>query len=111
MLSKLSIVLEKLNHENIEVYILPSLEKLAKDGSQYVRISLIQAICQSSSYFSVDTSIDKLLPIMNQLLKDESFDVRMSLADNIHSFNSSIGPDKVLLYSIPMISQMMKDNQ
>lgn len=110
-LSSLTHVIEKLSSENIEVFILPSFEKLVKDPSQYVRLSLVQAICQTSSHFGVNTSIQKLLPIINQLIKDDSFDVRISFADNMHFFNASIGPEKVLIYSVPLILQMMKDNQ
>jgi serine/threonine-protein phosphatase 2A regulatory subunit A len=111
ILSNLHFVIERLTKDKVEVYILPSFEKLAKDPSQYVRLSLVQAICQSSSGFGVDTSVQKLLPIINQLIRDESFDVRMSLADNLNSFNSSIGPEKVLQHSVPLILQMVKDNQ
>ena len=110
-LANLVHVIEKLSNDNIEVYILPSFEKLSKDTSQYVRLSLVQAICQTSSFFGVDTSIQKLLPIINSLIKDDSFDVRISFADNMHAFNASLGCEKVLMYSVPLILQMMKDNQ
>ena len=110
-LANLSHVIEKLSTENIDIFILPSFEKLSKDPSHYVRLSLVQAICQNSARLGVDTSIQKLLPIINQLIKDESFDVRISLADSMHLFNASIGPDKVLVYSVPFVLQLMKDNQ
>ena len=110
-LANLSHVIEKLSTENTDIFILPSFEKLAKDPSHYVRLSLVQAVCQNSSRLGVDTSIQKLLPIISQLIKDDSFDVRISFADNMHYFNASIGPDKVLMYSVPFILQLRKDNQ
>jgi serine/threonine-protein phosphatase 2A regulatory subunit A len=90
---------------------MPSFEKLSKDPSQYVRLSLVQAICNTSGHIEVETAVQKLLPIINTLIKDESFDVRISFADSMHQFNKSIGPDKVLSYSIPLVLQLMKDNQ
>lgn len=110
-LSSLSHIIQKLDKNSVEVYIMPSFEKLSKDPSQYVRLSLVQAICQTSHYFDVEISVQKLLPIINTLIKDDSFDVRISFADNMHAFNASIGAEKVLAYSIPLILQMMKDNQ
>lgn len=110
-LSNLPHVIEKLDKSSVDIYILPSFEKLAKDNSQYVRLSLVQCICQTSAHFGVDTCVGKLLPIINQLIKDDSFDVRFSFAENMHAFNSSIGAEKVLQQSIPLILQMMKDNQ
>ena len=111
ILSNLSFIIQKLDKSSIEVYIMPSYEKLAKDPSQYVRLSLVQAICSTSSHFDVETAVQKLLPIINTLIKDESFDVRISFADSMHKFNESIGPEKVVAYSVPLILQMMKDNQ
>ena len=110
-LSNLSHIIQKLDKNSIEVYIMPSYEKLAKDPSQYVRLSLVQAICNTSSHFDVETAVQKLLPIITTLIKDDSFDVRISFADSMHKFNESIGPEKVVSYSVPLILQMMKDNQ
>ena len=110
-LSNLSFVIQKLDKNSVEVYIMPSYEKLAKDPSQYVRLSLVQAICSTSCHFDVETAVQKLLPIIHTLIKDESFDVRISFADSMHKFNESIGPEKVVAYSVPLILQMMKDSQ
>lgn len=110
-LASLPQIIQKLDKNSVEVYIMPSFEKLSKDPSQYVRLSLVQAICQTSNYFEVEIAVQKLLPIINTLIKDDSFDVRISFADNMHAFNASIGAEKVLSYSIPLIVQMMKDNQ
>lgn len=110
-LMKLDFVLQKVPLATLETQILPAVEKLSKDPSQYVRLSLMTAVCQISTYLGSEKSVLKLLPIVNQLIKDDSYEVRMSFAENMQSLNSAIGPDKILIFSIPLIVQMMNDQQ
>ncbi|CAG9313586.1 unnamed protein product [Blepharisma stoltei] len=110
-LLKLEIILPKVNVATIETQILPAVEKLTKDTSLYVKLSLMQAICKFSTYLGDEKSIIRLLPVVAQLVKDDSYEVRMSFAENIQNFNAAIGQDKILLFSVPLLMQLMNDQQ
>ena len=111
MLDKLEVLASKVSNQVIVTQILPALEKLAKDPSHYVKLSLMTALCQISYTFGSDMAIVRALPMINQLIRDESFEVRMSFAENMRVFNEAIGPEKVITFSVPLITQMMNDSQ
>lgn len=91
--------------------ILPQVEILSNDQSEFVRASLASEITGLTPLLSKDIVIEHLLPIFLTMLKDEFPDVKLNIISKLKVVNDVIGIELLAPSLLPAISELAKDKQ
>jgi serine/threonine-protein phosphatase 2A regulatory subunit A len=91
--------------------ILPTVQRLATDNSEFVKAVVSGEISMLSPLLGKEDTIRLLLPLLLTLLRDDTSDVRLNVISQLHGINSTIGVDLLAQSLLPAIIGLAQDNK
>jgi serine/threonine-protein phosphatase 2A regulatory subunit A len=102
---------EFLTREQIILRILPIIQGIASDKSQFTRGSLASNVMVICRYISKEDVQSYLVPLFLKLLKDEFHEVRLNIISKLEAVAHSIGLDQLSATLMPAILDLASDRK
>lgn len=102
-------LLKPLDNSLVESQLIPLVNQLSIDESEFVRESLALVIPNLSPILGKDLTINYLLPIFIEMLKDDYSNVRLNIISNLQIVNNVIGIQLLNESLIPAITSLAND--
>jgi serine/threonine-protein phosphatase 2A regulatory subunit A len=107
----LSAVCRQLPRATITSRIIPSVQRLASDNSEFVKAVISGEISMLSPTLGKEDTIKLLLPMLLTLLRDDASDVRLNVISQLHGINSTIGVELLSQSLLPAIVNLAQDSK
>ncbi len=107
----LSAISQHLPKSTITSRIIPSVQRLATDNSEFVKAVVSGEISMLSPVLGKEDTIKLLLPMLLTLLRDDASDVRLNVISQLHGINSTIGVELLSQSLLPAIVNLAQDSK
>lgn len=91
--------------------IIPTLQRLVSDNSEFVRAIISSEISQIAPLLGKEDTVKLLLPLLLILLRDEASDVRLNVISRLDGIHSTIGIELLSKSLLPAIVSLAQDNK